>query len=297
MIPERHKALKGTTDSKRNLLQHLSDIYFHTPSEWSKNNLFFMEASGNFTCSRQYRIERTTSDLFDSYLAILTLSGSGTIVTPLGERICTQDDIVLIDCSEPHTYYANEQWNFFWFHFNGNSAKAFMQLILEGHSNVFHLSNSQPIANNFLLLMQYKNINTINDELAISACIHQILSQTYIAAHTEHLSDKHSFLIAKAMEYIEQHYSSEVTVDEIASHLNISKSGFCHLFRAETGFSPYDYILTVRINKAKHLLRCTNQNVSEIAWSVGFKSSANFIQAFRKKTAMTPNQFRHSLNM
>lgn len=297
MIPEEHKALKGTIASKHNTLQDLSNIYFHTPSEWAKNNLFFMEASGSFTCTKQYRIERNTTDLFDSYLAILTLSGSGTIVTPLGERICTQDSIALIDCNAPHTYYANEQWNFFWFHFNGISTKAFLQLLLDGHSNVFYLSNSQSIVNNFLLLRQYKSINTLNDELAISSYIHQILSQTYTATHTEHPSDKRSILMAKAMEYIDQHYSSDLTVDEVASLLNISKSSFCHLFRAGIGFSPYDYILTTRINKAKHLLRYTSQNISEIAWSVGFKSNANFIQVFRKKTDMTPSQFRHSLNI
>ena len=294
MIPEEHRKLVGTTESKRHTMQDLSSIYFHTASEFAAQNLFVMEASGNFICSKHYQIDRYASSLFNSYLAILTLSGSGTIVTDLGTRTCETGDIVFIDCSQTHTYYANENWNFCWFHFSGNTSDAFVKLLLDGHHNVFRLADAQAITNLFVLLMQYKKIHTLDDELAISSYIHQILSLTYSAAHSEHFSRKHSGMIAEAIEYIEEHYDGQLTVEEIAQHLSISKSSFCHLFRAETNFSPYDYILTVRINKAKTLLLCTTQNIDEIAWTVGYNSSANFIRAFRQKTGITPTQFRHT---
>ena len=64
------------------------------------------------------------------------------------------------------------------------------------------------------------------------------------------------------------------------------------LFKKETGYSPEEYVSIAKINYAKLMLRTTVLPVSEIAEFLGYSSSASFINAFRKRRGIPPNQYR-----
>ena len=102
--------------------------------------------------------------------------------------------------------------------------------------------------------------------------------------------------INEAIAYIEKHYPEKIEVDDIAKALNISRSGFSHEFKRETGFSPYEFITNKRINRSKELLKITDMSVEEIAAAVGFSSQANYIKIFRERNHITPNAFRRNKN-
>ncbi len=72
----------------------------------------------------------------------------------------------------------------------------------------------------------------------------------------------------------------------------MSSSHFSKIFRQQTGFSSYDYLLITRLNKAKDYLQKTDLSVSEIAFQVGFNSDTSFISFFRQSTGLSPNKFR-----
>ncbi len=69
---------------------------------------------------------------------------------------------------------------------------------------------------------------------------------------------------------------------------------FRKLFKAQTGFSPHAYVLEMRLNRAKALLRETSLSVEEIGGAVGFSSLAYFSAAFQKRTGVSPSSFRVS---
>lgn len=72
----------------------------------------------------------------------------------------------------------------------------------------------------------------------------------------------------------------------------MSPSHFSRIFKQQTGFSPYDYVLVSRLNRAKEYLQKTNMTVSEIAYEVGFNSDTNFIFFFKSNTGISPAKFR-----
>lgn len=95
--------------------------------------------------------------------------------------------------------------------------------------------------------------------------------------------------------FIQNHYSENFHLNEIAEQLHISPAYMAQMFKTETGYSVKQYLKEVRINSAKRLLSCTEDPISKIAVQTGFYDSAHFCRTFRNVTDMTPQEFRNNL--
>lgn len=122
--------------TKKDTIRDRSTIYFNTPSEWAKENLFYIEMYGHFVCDSRYEIKR---EVFNSCLLILTIEGSGTIETHSRTSVCKKEDIAIIDCNEEHAYRANGKWEFLWIHFNGNKSREMVRMLIDHQGNVAHI--------------------------------------------------------------------------------------------------------------------------------------------------------------
>lgn len=98
--------------------------------------------------------------------------------------------------------------------------------------------------------------------------------------------------ICLARDYLTQHYARNFDLDEVASHSCMSKYHFCRIFSAVFGESPYQYISRMRIDHAKRLLITSSLNINDICEAVGYTSIGSFSLLFRKKTGMSPTQYR-----
>lgn len=74
--------------------------------------------------------------------------------------------------------------------------------------------------------------------------------------------------------------------------LNVSKYHFCHLFKEATGKTVVQYINDVRLDKAYHLLKNTDMNITQISMSVGFNDMNYFSRLFRKYKNVPPSKVR-----
>ena len=98
--------------------------------------------------------------------------------------------------------------------------------------------------------------------------------------------------IVKAKKYIEEHYSREhLSREEVAKYVNLTSSYFGNLFKQETGENFTEYLILVKIDKAKSLLIHTDKTISEIAFEVGFSSSSYFGSLFKKNEKTSPKEF------
>lgn len=98
--------------------------------------------------------------------------------------------------------------------------------------------------------------------------------------------------IVLCIDYIYSHIHYRITIKELAEHLNISESYLSKLFRKEMGVTLSDYILSLKIDKAKNLLRYSDYNIVDIANNLSFSSQSHFIQVFQKKTGLSPHKYR-----
>lgn len=98
--------------------------------------------------------------------------------------------------------------------------------------------------------------------------------------------------IAEAIRFMNQHLFEPLGVQAVAEAVSLSPSHFSRQFKAHTGYSPYEYIVLRRIDKAKHLLTSTQLSVKEIAYNTGYNSEENFIHSFQKNVGISPGLFR-----
>lgn len=87
-------------------------------------------------------------------------------------------------------------------------------------------------------------------------------------------------------------FDRELSVEDIARAVNLSPSHFSHLFKAETGVSPLQYLKSVRMRKAKELLDTTFLNVKQVMNSVGVRDKCNFARDFKRAYGLTPAQYK-----
>lgn len=98
--------------------------------------------------------------------------------------------------------------------------------------------------------------------------------------------------IARLQHYIEQHYEEKLSVEKLSRISHISPSGLNRAFQREFHTSVMKYILKIRLEKAKLLLRREDILLTDIAYRCGFCSGAYFTQTFRKELGVTPAEYR-----
>ena len=98
--------------------------------------------------------------------------------------------------------------------------------------------------------------------------------------------------IVLCIDYIYSHIHYRITIAELAEYLKLSESYLSKLFRKEMGLPLSQYILDLKIEKAKNLLQYSEYNIVDIANYLSFSSQSHFIQVFQKKTGITPHKYR-----
>lgn len=98
-------------------------------------------------------------------------------------------------------------------------------------------------------------------------------------------------------EYILRNFESDISLPEIAAVANMAVTTFCNFFKERYRVTFIEYLNTVRIGHACKLLKDSNRNIMEIAYSCGFNNLSNFNRQFKKFKKMTPREFRKRVNV
>jgi len=117
----------------------------------------------------------------------------------------------------------------------------------------------------------------------------QLLKQRFMLLFTENKDGIHVYA---AKLYINKYYSEDLSLEKVADKLQLSASYLSNLFKKESGQNFVDYITEVRIQKAKELLKSTDQKIYEIASAVGFANEYYFSKVFKKIVGESPLKFR-----
>lgn len=122
------------------------------------------------------------------------------------------------------------------------------------------------------------------------------LEQTLDLFHMHLIENRSSALtpaMVKARQYIREHATKPLTLDEVAGYCYLSKSHFCKMFKAEMGSTFKAYLNQIRIELAKEYLETTTMKNYEIAEAIGFEDPSYFNELFKKKYGMTPTEYRN----
>lgn len=260
-------------------------------SDFALQSLFHLEAFSVFHYDYGSFTERQN---YHSFLILYTYSGKGTLEYHNRTYTMEEGDGFFINCMDYHKYQVDgNHWDTAVLHLNGPLLPDFhMQCIRNGYI-AFH----EPITGQYQNLLEqlltlYSTPSPHRDWQA-SACINNILIHL-LNLYSEETSRHTDFPenIAYLIRYMEHNYTSNLSLDFLADFCSINKYHLSREFKKYTGFSPNDYLITLRINQAKNLLQNTSLPASKIAHEVGIHNINNFMNLFKKKIGMTPIQFR-----
>lgn len=101
-------------------------------------------------------------------------------------------------------------------------------------------------------------------------------------------------LFVKIITELVKHLNESITVEEVAKSFGVSGRYFRKLFAEYEDFSPAQFLINMRLRRAKTLLSCSNMSLTEIAFSCGFYDSSHFTRLFKKHEGMSPKEYRKS---
>lgn len=97
--------------------------------------------------------------------------------------------------------------------------------------------------------------------------------------------------IKKAIRYMNENYAAKLSLEDIASACNLSKSEFCRCFKRITRKTAFEYLMDLRIRKSLRFLESEGLSVTETALASGFSSSSYYTEVFRRYMGCTPREY------
>ncbi len=245
-------------------------------------------------------IERTSG--IDTYLFLYIKSNVRLLVD--GEYIdITEPAFVLFDKNIPQCYYTyTGPYIDDWMHFDGECADEFLKSLNIPLNTPMVIRDANEISS--MLANLYKEVRQegIHHEQIIDSMLRSTFYKFSDIYNIEsNFSDKmnryrQAFNEIRNRIYNYSSFDNNMSVDDIASTLNISTSYFQHIYKQLFGVSIMRDIIESRIEFARHLLQNNYDSITDIASRCGYENKEHFTRQFKDVTGYTPKQFRQNFN-
>ena len=240
------------------------------------------------------------------YLFHYVLSGTGRLIANDSKGISHEYQIrsgegFMIFPRQINTYIADPKlpWEYIWIEFDGMRAREIIETAgLSPDHPVYHAS--------------YKDLRENMKDEMIYIAEHHDATPFHLMGHLylfiDYLSRSSSsqitasgrvrdFYIKEALNYIEQNFQNDISVENIASFCGLNRTYFGRIFKETVGKSPQQFLLSYRMAKAAELLKLTELSISDIGNAVGYPNQLHFSRAFKNVYGVSPREWRNKNQM
>lgn len=271
-----------------------SNRILYTPSSFAKSSCFYIQEIGSLVAAKAHKSIRSN---LNSYLFFFVRSGSGSLNYRGRSYELIAGDMVFLDCRQMYAHETDEKnlWELSWIHFDGEAMPAiYEKYVSRGGSPVFHPSETEKYRRLHNELFALASSDDYIRDMRINAKLSELLVYLMEESWNPEIMDeglkKHKLLPIK--EYLEDHYAKHIVLDELAEHFGISKFYLTRVFKEQYGQSINNYLLQIRITKAKNMLRFTEEKVETIGRVCGLGEPNYFSRTFKKVEGVSPLEYR-----
>lgn len=241
-----------------------------------------------------------TGRILQEYTLVYIVNGNGILETESVKERILDGTVFMIHPNERHRYKPDKEtgWDEYWVGFDGE----YIDKLMKNNSfskkhPLFHLGLNEKILQLFGdILSASKDENNGFEAFIASVSIH-ILGIIY-AFNQQGRNEDESLIdqtVKKAKILFRANLLSVIEAQNIADELEVGYSWFRKVFKENTGISPGQYFIQLKIQKAKELLGNPQLAIKEVAYMLKFDSPFYFSKLFKQKTGFTPLQFRNML--
>lgn len=195
-----------------------------------------------------------------------------------------------------HRYapHAETGWHEHWIGFDGEMARRWLRHRFFSPSNpIVKIGAEDTVLATFSRVMQAIRANRPALQQILAGATNNLMGLFYSAQQAQSAVDvQNANVIERAITRIQDEFGRDLDMKVLAQDLGVSYSWFRHTFAAHTGLSPHQYLLELRLVRARSLLAETDLPVKEIALQTGFEDELYFSRLFRQKLNVTPSQWR-----
>ena len=252
-----------------------------------------------------------------SFLCFIVLSGEGELCYEGQTYQLSEGDCVFIDCRKAYSHSTGYKsggdhttvdnhvasvenkdanlWSLQWCHFYAPFLPAVYEKYKErdGHP-LFHLDDLIPFTSlltdlyNLVSSSDYIRDMRINEKLGTLLTL--LMEQSWYPESV--IVSRKRMELAAVKEYLDEHYTEKLTLDELAEKFFINKFYLSKIFKETYGTTVNNYLISKRITRAKQLLRFTDMTVDEVGVTVGMGDANYFSRMFRKVEGISPREYR-----
>lgn len=263
--------------------------------------LIHMNAKLNYITASQYDLDWSSIVHAHHFTELFFVTGgSGSFILAGNSLPVKKDDLIIVDPYIEHTEISLE-----------TNPLRYITLGIEGLSfvnNQAAKTNQSPLS-----FTSYREdilyyLNALLREVREKQEYFEMACQNLLELLILYLKRKTSYTLAAASnekihrecayikQYIDSHFTEDITLDILADLAHVNKYYLSHSFKKYLGTSPINYLIDRRIKESKYYLQTTNYSILHISSIIGFSSLSYFSQAFKKNMEMSPNAYRKMKN-
>lgn len=196
------------------------------------------------------------------------------------------------------TYIADGRlpWEYIWIEFDGLRVREALALTDLSPDNPLYHSRSKELREQMYAEMCHIVSHAKESPYHLIGHLYLFFDYFIRSARSEQListSRMSDFYIKEAINYIEQNFQNNITIEDIARVCGINRSYFGKIFKRSTGRSPQEFLMNYRMIKAAELLKLTSLSIADIGSAVGYENQLHFSRAFKNIYGIPPREWRN----
>ena len=189
----------------------------------------------------------------------------------------------------------DEPWEYIWIEFGGLRAKECIEMAGLSQKNPIYVPDTpqhgEELKCQMFTFIENQNASSLNLIGRLYLFLDNLIQ--YSTSRKQLQGGKLSeFYAREAVNFIEQNYARNITVEDMAKRCKLDRSYFGKVFKSTVGKSPQEFLIQYRMTKAAEALTLTNATVGDIGISVGYPNLLHFSRAFKTVYGISPREFR-----
>ena len=243
-----------------------------------------------------YQFVWESGRILPEFQAVYIVAGEGRFESQTaGERRILPGSVILLFPGEWHRYCPLWEvgWEELWLSFAGRQIEDLLARDFLGPAEpVLAAGLDDGVLRAYMTAIDRCRREPIGFHQLLAANVMEVLAAAISAVRSRKTGPRAESVVRQARVLLEQQIHKPMKMEQVAASFSMSEKHFRRIFKQQTGLSPYQYYLQVKIYRAKEMLRGTTLTIKEIASSLCFETPFHFSNAFKQRTGMSPSQWR-----